>query len=108
MTFLLLREGHLQRLLQRIGDLGSVVWIDYDGFRQFLGSAGHFAKNQHTTAARRDILLRHKVHSVAQRGDQAYVAHRIESQQRRKRHVAILIDDRRPADAPEPAIDLAD
>jgi hypothetical protein len=99
-AFLLLFYRRLKRFLQGAGDLRPVIGVDDNRLGQLLGGSRHLAqyKNPLAVGLRRHVFFRDQIHAVPQRRDQADVADRIERRQRRRRHVAILIDHRRPTD----------
>jgi hypothetical protein len=91
-------ERHGQRLADRPGDAVDVERVDEDRPVDLLGGAREAAEQQHPVLVElaRHELLRHEVHPVLQRRDEAHVGRAVHPRELGGRHVAVLEHDRRP------------
>ena len=103
-------HAHRQAAIQRRGHPGLVVRIDDQRRIQFARRAGELRQHQNARIVRilrRDILLRHQVHPVAQRRHQPDLRLGIERHQRTAREAAVQIAQRHPVHFGEAAVDAA-
>ena len=62
------RQRHAERAIQRGGNLVAIVRIDDQGAGQLLRRPGKLRQDQYARVIRilrRDVLLRHQVHTIA-------------------------------------------
>ena len=103
-----LEDRHRERACQRAGDSVDVIRIDQQRGVELVGRAGELRQHQHAGIVRilsRDIFLRHQVHAVVQRRDDADMRRTVESRQHVMAVALAEIADRRPVRLAVAAVD---
>ena len=95
--------------MQGVGHLVDREGIYEQRLLELVGRPGHFGQNEHPVVVelRRDVLLRHEVHPIAQRRHERHVRLAVQRHQLRGGERAHEIADRAPATLGEAPVDAA-
>ncbi len=106
--FLLLHR-HVDRLVQRLGNLFKIIGVDQQGFVHLVGRPGHFTQDEDPglVGTRGDVLFGHQVHPVPDGGEPGDIARSVEVDQVFEPQGAVKIPDGGPAHSGEFPVDPA-